>query len=342
LELATLFMSNLSSQSICLPESIELSVIINSFNRLQLLREALPSVINALNIALPGKFAVVIFDAGSTDGSIEFVSEFYNDTQEFPLICLCPPLDVDRSFSAGCNLAIQKAAQTFPNLKWCFLFETDNLITNPTALTLSIKLLEQEDHLAGVGFTVEGANFCSSFPNFIAFVLGQQLSYHLGLEKMKIHPWYPFAESQWGYSEVVFTSPILIRYSAWQATGGMDAANFPFSDCDHDWCWAVHKQGWRLAVLNVSGVIHFNKMIISEWSSKRVIDFHRARLRLLVKHRGQQGSWLNYLLFLRHILEIFVLISGAVYSEKARKSFFQRQILIRSVWNNYEITDIFK
>ena len=164
-------------------EFIELAVIINSFNRLELLLESLPSVVDSLNISLPKKYAVVIFDAGSTDGSIEFIQEFANHDQTFPLILICPPSSTDRSFAAGCNFAIQQASAIFSNLKWCFLFETDNFITNPNAISLGIKLLEQEDKLAGVGFTVKGAGFGVKFPTPISFILGQQISHYLGLEQ---------------------------------------------------------------------------------------------------------------------------------------------------------------
>ncbi|MFM6224993.1 MAG: glycosyltransferase, partial [Dolichospermum sp.] len=242
-------------------ENIELAVIINSFNRLELLRESLPSVVESLNISLPQKYAIVVFDAGSTDGSIEFIQEFANYDQTFPLILVCPPSSTDRSFAAGCNFAIQQASATFCNLKWCFLFETDNFITNPNAISLGIELLEKEDKLAGVGFTVKGAGFGAKFPTPISFILGQQISHYLGLEQPKIDNWYPIAESSWGYSEIVYTSPILIKHSVWHSIGGMDANQFPFSDSDCDWCWTVHEKGWRLAVINISGITHDNRKI---------------------------------------------------------------------------------
>jgi GT2 family glycosyltransferase len=330
-------MSELLSYSTCLPESIELSVIINSFNRLQLLRESLSSIAQSLSIALPGKFSILIFDAGSTDGSIEFVQQFASENQEFPLICICPESDVDSSFSAGCNAGIQRASEVFINLKWCLLFETDNSISNPQALSLAIKLLQQENSLAGVGFTVEGSGFCAGFPSIISFILGQQLSHRLGLEQMKIQTWYPFANSQWGYSDVVFTSPMLIRYSAWKATGGMDVVNFPFSDSDSDWCWSAHEKGWSLAILDVSGVIHDNKMTPSSWSGQRVLNFHQARLRLLLKHKGLWVMWFKPLLLFRHTLEFFVLLFKVVFDKNAIKSLTQRKVLIQSLFRNYEI-----
>jgi GT2 family glycosyltransferase len=320
-------------------ELIELAVIINSFNRLELLQESLPSVVDSLNISLPKKYAVVIFDAGSTDGSIEFIQKFANHDQTFPLILISPPSSTDRSFAAGCNCAIQQASATFSNLKWCFLFETDNFITNPNAISLGIKLLEKEDNLAGVGFTVKGAGFGSTFPTPISFVLGQQISHYLGLQQPKIDNWYPIAESSWGYSDIVFTSPILIKHSVWQSTGGMDAIQFPFSDSDCDWCWTVHEKGWRLAVINIFGVTHDNRKIASEWSSKRVLDYHRARLRLLIKHRGAWVLNLKPFLAIRHYLEFFILLVKSILSTQAKNSLSSRVILIKTVLSNYENRD---
>ncbi len=334
-------MSELQSS---LPLNIELAVIINSFNRLQLLREALPSIIKALQkISLQS--AIIVFDAGSTDGSIEFVENFAQQVPTPLIICLSPSADLDRSFSAGCNFAIQYAAQNFPQLKWCFFFETDNLLANESALPLAIKLMEQEETLAAVGFTVERCDgqktgFGSRFPTPLAFLLGQQLSQKLGLEQMQIHQWYSFAETRWGFSDIVFTSPLLVRYSAWQATDGMDSLTFPFSESDNDWCWRVYKQGWRSAVLDVPGVIHDNRTQSSAWSGERVVNFHQARLRLLLKHKGQWIGLLKYLLFIRHCLEFFVLLFRSVHSQQAKKSLQHRWILLNTVLKSYETSPL--
>lgn len=317
-------------------EFIELAVIINSFNRLELLHESLLSVVNSLNISLPTKYAIVVFDAGSTDGSIEFIQEFANCNQTFPLILICPPSSTDRSFAAGCNFAIQQASASFPKLKWGFLFETDNFITNPNAISLGIKLLEKEDKLAGVGFTVKGAGFGATFPTPISFMLGQQISQYFGLGNPKIDNWYSIGESSWGYSDIVFTSPILIKHSVWQSTGGMDSNQFPFSDSDCDWCWTVYEKGWRLAIINTFGITHDNRKIASEWSSKRVLDYHRARLRLLVKHRGDWVLNLKLFLAIRHYLEFLILLLKSILSAQARNSLSSRMILIKTVLSNYE------
>lgn len=64
----------------------------------------------------------------------------------------------------------------------------------------------------------------------------------------------------------------------------MNTANFPFSVSDSDWCWRIRKYGYHLEVIGVSRVIYDNRLCLSGWSANRVIDFHRARLRLLQLH----------------------------------------------------------
>jgi GT2 family glycosyltransferase len=318
---------------------VQLAVIINSFNRLKLLKQALPSIIQALEV-VPIQSAIIVFDAGSTDGSAEFIQSVAAQTQNLSIVCLCPPADSDRSFSAGCNAAVEFASQTFKNLKYCFFFETDNLIRNNAALPLAIQLLNQETDLAAVGFTVEKcdgtkAGFGSRFPSPFSFLVGQQLSYRLGLEKIHISKWRSLTEGRWGISEVVFTSPLLVRFTAWKATSGMDSTHFPYSDSDNDWCWTIYKQGWKTAVLDVPGVIHDNQLQTSSWSANRVLDFHRARLYLLKKHWHTGIDWLKPLLLVRHSFEFLLLWIRALRSEQAQNSLTQRWILIKTVFNNY-------
>lgn len=320
-------------------DHVQLVVIINSFNRVKLLKESLPSIIQALQV-IPIQSAIIVFDAGSTDGSVEFIKSIATQTLDLNIICLCPPADNDRSFSAGCNAAVEFASQTFPHIKYCFFFETDNLIHNNAALPLAIQLLDQETHLAAVGFTVEKRNgtkagFGSRFPSPLSFLVGQQLSHCMGLEKMQISQWRLLGEERWGISEVVFTSPLLVRFTAWKATNGMDSTHFPYSDSDNDWCWTISKQGWKTAVLDIPGVIHDNQLQASNWSANRVLDFHRARLYLLKKHWHTSTDWLKPLLLVRHSFEFLLLWIRALRSEQAQNSLNQRWILIKTVFNNY-------
>ncbi|MCB9079354.1 MAG: glycosyltransferase family 2 protein [Anaerolineaceae bacterium] len=319
---------------------VELAVIINSFNRLQLLRQALLSIAEALQ-DVSTLSTIIIFDAGSTDGSRDFIQAYSSKHQNPNVQCIYPKENSDSSFSAGCNAAVKFAIDHFMNLKYCLFFETDNLIKNNLALPAAINLLNTESNLAAVGFTVEThkglkAGFGCRFPTPLAFIVGQQLSQKLGLERMRIARWNSLQNIRWAFSDIVFTSPLLIRTKAWQDVGEMDSVKFPYSDSDNDWCWRTKKRGWQLAVIDIPGVIHDNNSQQSTWSANRVINYHQARFRLLLKHRG---SWINYLkpvLFFRHYLEACLLFLISFKSERAWKSFHQRLILAKNVLRGYE------
>ena len=62
----------------------KLAAILSSFNRLNLLQTALGSLTEVLP-RLPWRSAVIIFDAGSTDGSIEWIETFSRTHPELPV-----------------------------------------------------------------------------------------------------------------------------------------------------------------------------------------------------------------------------------------------------------------
>jgi GT2 family glycosyltransferase len=330
---------------------IELVIIMNSFNRIQLLEGAMTSIINTVEQAELSS-AFVIFDAGSTDGSIELIDQLIKQQNKTQIFRIEPSHPSATSFSVGCNQAMQFASHHFPNLKYCLFFETDNLIHNKNALLQGIKLLDANPQLAAVGFTVESisgekAGFGCSFPSILSFILGQQMTQRLRLDQPQIQ-WQAFPQSsqkdsqeirselRWGLLDIAYTSPLLVRHSAWQTIGEMDTLNFPFSDSDSDWCWRAKKQEWGIAVLDTPGVIHDNRSSPSEWSAKRVSEFHRARFRLLQKHRNMIVFWMRLALLCRHISELLILLLKSCSSDRARDSLQQRITLIKTVMNGYQ------
>jgi GT2 family glycosyltransferase len=192
------------------------------------------------------------------------------------------------------------------------LYETDNFIFNSSPLVQAISLLKSREDLAAIGFTVEKLNgqkvVCGNrFPSILSFVLGQQISYHLKLYTTRISAINVFNGWQWYFAESVFTSPLIIKIDDWRKVEGMDERLFPFCDSDTDLCWKLLKAGKRTAVLQVSQVIHDNKNMISTWSERRVLDHHRARFSLLLKHRGGSLYCFVPLIALRHFFELVLL-----------------------------------
>jgi GT2 family glycosyltransferase len=283
--------------------------------------------------------SVVVFDAGSTDGSVEYVQEV-NRKVDTPIHILQPNEGENSSFAAGVNTAIEFAAEEYPELEWCLLYETDNYLKNPRAVGAAIDLLQRREDLGAVGFTVEQHNgatvgYGESFPTVTSFVLGQQLSSLLGLHTPN-PTWQTEAGHRFAYSEVVYTSPLLVRYECWEDVGGMDQSAFPFTDSDIDLCWRLHKNGSRCAVLDTTGIVHDNREVDSEWSKERVERFHRSRMKVILRHRDVRREVIQIFLLLRHMAEIPVLLFLSLIGARPLESVANRLKLLRGVFSCYD------
>lgn len=318
--------------------AVEFVAVINSFNRRHLLERAVTSLISALRNARFGS-AIVVFDAGSKDGSVEWLKEWRENNPADNLI-LIEATGSRRSFSDGVNIACAEAAARFLTSRWLFLYETDNCLLSIEPLEKAIALLEREPRLAACGFTVkqhdgEFFGYGMRFPSALSFALGQNLAALCNLHAPNNSAWQTSDGISWRTCDVVFTSPLLVRHQAWEQSGGLDAEMFPFSDTDIDWGWRCARLGWAMAVIASEDVIHDNLEQLSAWSANRVLDFHRNRFRLLRRHRGRHVALLKPVLFLRHWLETIVLVRKSRVDATAREKLAKRKQMLRTVWSNY-------
>ena len=316
---------------------VEFVAVINSFNRRPLLEKALGSLTQALRTA-PFGSAIVVFEAGSNDGSAEFLRSWSSLNSDDNVVVV--ESTADSSFSEGVNRGSAVALQRFPECRWLFLFETDNWIQTAEPLSHAVQLLKEEPQLATVGFTVKrhSGEFCGygmSFPTALSLALGLNLSARWNVDQPNNSPWRTSNDFRWRMCDVVFTSPLLIRREAWLQTGGLDAERFPFSETDVDWAWRCAKAGWKTAVIASEQVVHDNLQQASSWSANRVIEFHRSRLRLLKRHRGAWIGWIKPFLFLRHCIETLLLTFRRSTDAAAAPKLEKRKQMLRTVWNDY-------
>ena len=317
---------------------VELVAVINSFNRRPLLERAITSLASALRSA-PFGTAVIVFDAGSKDGSLEFLKG-WGENNPADNLTVIEASGSRRSFSDGVNIACAEATAHFPKTRWLFLYETDNCLLNVEPLEKAITLLERKPQLAACGFTVKQYDgkffgYGMRFPSTLSFALGQNLAALCNLHAPNNSEWQTSGGIRWRTCDVVFTSPLLVRREAWERSGGLDAANFPFSDTDIDWAWRCAGLGWAVAVIASDHVIHDNLEQLSAWSANRVLDFHRNRFRLLRRHRGRHVALLKPVLFLRHWLEALILARKSRVDPMAKEKLAKRKQMLRTVWSNY-------
>lgn len=310
--------------------------IINSFNRLDLLKIALKTATDVLGNTTD-EYAFVVFEAGSNDGSAEYLRDYQADNPKIPLL-ICNDA-ADTSFSAGCNAGAKFAIDNVPGLKYLFFYETDNALKNPDALRLARALMQRETKMGALGFTVENhqgnkIGFGEGFPTYFQFILGQQMAEYWEIDAPKL-AWADFGNNRWSFCDIVYTSPLLVKVEAWKATNGMDSTRFPFSDSDLDWAWRANKLGWRSAVLDTEGVVHDNQGQLSSWSAGRVMRYHQARLRLLTKFRGNP-TLVKPILFVRHLTEWSALHLRFPKNDRVKNSIDIRRKLLSSVFKNYQ------
>lgn len=324
------------------------AVIVNSFNRAGLLRGALDSLWSILP-QWKRKWVVVVFDAGSTDGSRELVraaqmEDIAAKAGGTLLLVEAQPGD-DGSFSAGINAAARAAIARFPEVQWLVLFETDNWAASFRPFEQAIGILQDHAELAAAGFTVRKhsgvpAGLGCAFPTCMEFIAGLHLMGFMGVGSAKLH-WSSSGDesgpgsTQWSYYDVIYTSPIVIRRDAWVASEGLDALVFPFSDCDVDWAWRLRNMKLRQAVLQTDEVVHDNREEASTWSMKRMLHFHRARFQLLRRHRGMRVHLIKPLLFLRHLAEVILVCLTKRKSPKYRELLRQKVLLLQTCAKGY-------
>ena len=318
--------------------AIELAAAINSFNRRQLLEKAITSLSSALR-KVPFGSAIVVFDAGSNDGSREFLDDWKRSNPQDNLTIVRPGHG-GTSFSDGVNAACSSALTQFPGCRWLLLFETDNWVSDAEPISRAIALLQRQPRLAAAGFTVRKHNgsYCGygmRFPSFLSLALGPNLALLWNLHPPNESPWQVSDAIRWRLCDIVFTSPLVIRREAWEQVGGFDADSFPFSDSDLDWAWRSAKAGWKIAVIASDGVVHDNLEQASAWSANRAVDFHRSRFRLLSRHRGRWAALLKPVLFLRHCAEALALAWKARSDPIANGKLQKRRQMLRSVWADY-------
>lgn len=316
----------------------ELVAVINSFNRRGLLEKAVTSLMRALRQVSFGS-AVVVFEAGSTDGSRDFLKTWREQNPNDRLTIVTPPLG-RTSFSDGVNAGCATALTQFPECRWLFLYETDNWLASAEPLSAAISLLEANPQLAAAGFTVRQHNgiFCGygmRFPGYLSLMLGQKLTLRWNLARPNDSNWQITDGVRWRTCDVIFTSPLLIRRETWEQAGGFDARAFPFSDSDLDWAWRSARADWKMAVIASGAVVHDNLEQSSAWSANRAVDFHRSRLRLLKRHRGNRSAFIKPMLFLRHCLEALLLACKSGSDPIVREKLAKRRQMLRTVWSDY-------
>ena len=237
------------------------SLIIVNWNGLTLLKEYLPSI---LATDYPN-YEVIIVDNGSTDGSIDYV------TQNFEIKVIANTRNL--GFAGGNNVGLKAASGEI-----CVLLNTDVAVRSTWLKELVTAI--QSNPQAGI------AGCKILFPD------GKTLQ-HAGakLQYPSADPYhYGFGEKDRGqFEEVreveyVTGAAMAIKAETLAKVGYLDETFFPAYYEETDYCVRARQQGYKIIYVPGSVVIHHQSATAGKNNPLRLRAFHTNRLRFVLKH----------------------------------------------------------
>ena len=255
--------------------SIELSIVIVSWNTCDLLRKCLQSIQSTVP---PISYEVVVADNDSHDGSPDMVEEEFPDARMIRT-------GGNLGFSAGNNLAIRTVtgsyilllnpdAELMPNAARRMIEFAD---AHPDAAFVGPKLLNSDGTLQKNG---------RKFPTLLREVLGLTRLYRL------IWGYYD-RKMGWGRGDFDVTAEvdevsgacILARKSAVDEVGLLDERFFMYYE-ETDWCFRMRKAGWKIYYLPEAEVMHHWAAGAKQIGLEGSKIFHKSQYLYFRKHHG--------------------------------------------------------
>lgn len=286
---------------------IDLSIIIVSYNTLEMTKACLRSVLDNKGSLI---VEIIVIDNASIDGSVEMLKEEFAD-----LFLVFN--DDNRGFAAANNQGFLMA-----NGKYILLLNSDTLVLGDV-LGASLNYLEKNSEVGGMGCQVLNTNgstqmTCSGYPTLarlaaMTFGLDRLASY---FDHYQLRSWARNSERE---VEVISGCYLLIRKSILDSIGGLDERFFFFGE-ETDWCLRMRLAGWSLRFAPVGQIIHHGGGSVKKLNHRRDLMLTEATIRLHKNNNGYLSAAIAYVLlavfnFSRAILWNFL----AIFSMKSRE-----------------------
>ncbi len=283
-------------------ESLDLAIVVLSFNTCELLRNCLRSVLASSDEI---RFQVCVVDNGSTDGSVEMVRS------EFPAVHLI----VNRAnvgFSAGNNVGLRwfgfnDAADGVVDKRlprYALLLNPDTLVP-ATAFTRMVAFMDVHPQSGVAGPRVRRPDGSLDLACRRSFPTPEVSFYRqVGLSRLfpnsrrfNAYNLAFLAEDAVHQVDSVVGAYMQIRREAIAQAGLLDEAFFMYGE-DLDWAKRIKDVGWQVWYNGQVEITHVKEASSSQ-SAKSRIDFTEAQWIFYRKHyQGQTGWLLNKLITL--------------------------------------------
>lgn len=224
---------------------VDLSIVIVSYNTREMLRDCL----NALPAATEGLTTeTFVVDNVSQDGTVEMVAE------AFPNVRLIANKE-NVGFSRGNNQALRLSAG-----QYVVLLNPDTE-PEPGSLTTLVRYLETHPDVGAVGpkllntdgsLQTNGRRFPTPWREFLL---------HSGL--WNLNPGYFDRKLEYGRDDFdkewetgfLTGACLMTRRNIMEQVGMLDEAFFMFYE-EVEWCWRIHKAGWKIVYVPQARVVH--------------------------------------------------------------------------------------
>ena len=276
------------------------SVIILNWNGASMLRQYLPSVV--AHTTLPD-CEVVVADNGSTDNSLEVLS------QEFHTVRVIA-LDKNYGFAEGYNRAIDERLKAGDVPEYVVLLNSDVEVTEGWLNPLTAYLDAHPD-VAAVQPKIRSWRNRNMFEH--AGAAGGFLN-PLGYPYCRGRILWKVEEDKGQYDTIVdvdWTSGacMCVRTNVYKECGGLDAAFFAHME-EIDLCWRMRNKGWRLVCLPESVVYHLGGGSLNYESPRKTYLNHRNNLLMIYKNKQHPCGVLFVRFFLDYAAAAFYLLQG--------------------------------
>jgi GT2 family glycosyltransferase len=261
----------------------ELSIVIVNWNTRDLLQQCLRSVFTSQHTTT---YEVFVVDNGSTDGSVEMVS------QEFPAVHLIRNSE-NLGYSTANNQAIKHTTG-----RYVLLLNSDTQVPE-TALQQMVTFMDTHSEAGIIGpklLNPDGSRqySCDCFPRTPWRLFHEKT---LDLCIPENHTTRQGRMRHWDYDshflvDYVIGAVFMIRRETLEQIGLLDEDFFMYAE-DIDWCYRAVKSGWHVYYVGEIGVYHYNRGS-SEKTSEQADRLRQLRtgslLHFYTKHYGRLAA----------------------------------------------------
>ncbi|MEH6475007.1 MAG: glycosyltransferase family 2 protein [Sneathiella sp.] len=288
---------------------IELSIVIISFNTVDMTRDCLNSVLeNRGDLSCQ----IIVVDNNSQDGSVGMIESEFSDVE---VIANKDNL----GFAAANNQGFSICSG-----EYILLLNSDTLVLG-NVLKESVSYMKSHNNVGAFGCRVLNTDntlqrTCSMYPSILNLLLLtlalDRLPYPKWLKRYNLGHW---ARNDTREVDVVSGCYLLIPKRILVHVGDLDDSFFFFGE-ETDWCVRIRSKGWKVLFSPVGEIIHHGSVSAKKLKYKRDIMLTNGIVRLHLKHNGMLNALATWIiLFAFNASRALIWSFLSIFSKRGRE-----------------------